>query len=285
MLNIVYVNCEGAHIETEWTSVRSFVLEMESDSIDIPMLDDQISTIDCNEYEELKEKNYEDFYTVGSLLETAKELLAKEGPRVDWIIGICSSESNGVRLYRFFGNQEEVKKKLLSFVDEDRKRDFENWDYGSEDMDDISDKSGNGTEFYAYGCYHDYHIDYTAKEFYRLELVADEKKIINTAEELVEHIRYEYSKYDSELNSLYFDVEVCMKESEILEAYAEIQDEINGDSVIRMVNGEEVEFIPDGMYENIYSGNCKDFLESFNGKEEETGFYRFDGEEQLDFIW
>ena len=41
------------------------------------MLDDYISTVDCDEYEELDNKNYEDFYTVNELLECAKELTTR----------------------------------------------------------------------------------------------------------------------------------------------------------------------------------------------------------------
>ena len=77
MLNIVYVNCEGRHVEEEWESVEKFVSEMESDNIDIPMLDDYISTVDCDEYAELDNKNYEDFYTINSLLERARELVTQ----------------------------------------------------------------------------------------------------------------------------------------------------------------------------------------------------------------
>ena len=111
-------------------------------------------------------------------------------------------------------------------------------------------------------------------------------KKITSGSELEDYILEEYYKYDVELNSLFFDVDVCMPEYEILEAYASIQNMINGDSVVRIVNGEEVlDFIPSGMYEAIYDGNCKDFLESFNGKEKETGFCRYDGEDLLDFIW
>lgn len=123
------------------------------------------------------------------------------------------------------------------------------------------------------------------------------KKKITSGCELEDYILEEYSKDDVELSSLFFDVEVHMKESEILETYADIQDIINGDCVIRyatiitdddgnIIGGEEADkFIPEGEYKSIYDGNCKDFLESFNGKEIETGFCRYDGEDLLDFIW
>ena len=122
-------------------------------------------------------------------------------------------------------------------------------------------------------------------------------RTITSGCELENYILEEYDKYDVELSSLFFDVNVCMKESEILETYADIQEIINGDSVIRykkiltddngnVIGGDEADdFIPEGKYETIYDGNCKDFLQSFNGKEAITGFCRYDGEDLLDFIW
>lgn len=90
----------------------------------------------------------------------------------DWIIGISCSETDGVVLYRFYGNKEEVKEKLLSLIKEDKDNDVENWDYGCESVDDITDETDIfGLSFYGYGCYEDYHIDYTAKRFSSLGFI------------------------------------------------------------------------------------------------------------------
>lgn len=92
--------------------------------------------------------------------------------RYDWIIGICSSAGDGVVILRFTGTKNEVKKKLIKLIKEDKKCDKENWDSGSETVGEIMDNSGGlGYEFYGYGCYYDYHIDYTAKELSRVEFV------------------------------------------------------------------------------------------------------------------
>ncbi len=48
---------------------------------------------------------------------------------------------------------------------------------------------------------------------------------------------------------------------------------LDGDTVVR---GDVLEFIPEGKYEDIYTGNIKDFLLSFNGEEENLGFIRVD---------
>lgn len=121
--------------------------------------------------------------------------------------------------------------------------------------------------------------------------------VITTADELENYIYDEYRKYDTELNGLFFDVHVKMKEKDILRAYATIQKNINGDDVIRLLEPEieetdepndniwgiDADLIPEGEYEDIYEGNCKDFLESFNEKELETGICRvMDCEERED---
>ena len=81
----------------------------------------------------------------------------------DWIIGICSSGAEGVGIFRFRGTKEEVKEKLLTLITEDKNSDKDNWDFGCESIDDIQNEY-NGLEYYGYGCYHDYYIDYTARK-------------------------------------------------------------------------------------------------------------------------
>lgn len=86
--------------------------------------------------------------------------------KYDWIVGICSSGADGVKLFRFYGSKDEMKQKLSSLINEDKEIDPECWDYGTEHVDEIvAEDNGLGYELYGYGCYTDYHIDYTAKEF------------------------------------------------------------------------------------------------------------------------
>lgn len=72
-------------------------------------------------------------------------------------------------MYRFIGTKEEVKRKLLDMIQEDREEDKVNWEYGTETVDDVQDRGC--LEFYAYGCYSDYHIDYSAVLLVYLEQV------------------------------------------------------------------------------------------------------------------
>lgn len=94
----------------------------------------------------------------------------------------------------------------------------------------------------------------------------------------------------------------------LLRAYAEIQNTINSDEVVLLnnvstkregdyiiVSGDLDERDFDEIYHEVYEGNYKDFLESYNEKEKETRLYRLldptlDDKRRitgtkLDFIW
>ena len=114
-------------------------------------------------------------------------------------------------------------------------------------------------------------------------------EIIKTSQELYEHVMSDYKKYDTELNSLFFDFPVHMFKSDILAAYKCLQHDINGDYVTRFKSPKQ-EVLENGVviiygdcekslvpeYDEIYDGSCKEFLESFNDKELETGLCRID---------
>ncbi len=118
-----------------------------------------------------------------------------------------------------------------------------------------------------------------------------------------------YITGNDELNSDYFSILVKASVKALLEAYAEIQDTINGDAVVQLENcsrsyedndkseihisGKEIPLCEDmGV---IYEGNYMDFLLQYNNKESETQLYRLmdvirddDGSisgTKLDFIW
>ena len=77
--------------------------------------------------------------------------------------------------------------------------------------------------------------------------------------EMIRHVEEDYKKYDSELTSALFDFDVEMPKSDILYAYAQIQKDINNDYV--WLSGNVLD-----MLTNVYSGNCKEYLESLNSK-------------------
>lgn len=119
----------------------------------------------------------------------------------------------------------------------------------------------------------------------------------------------ECRKYDTELNSLFFDFQVKMPKKELLKIYSEVVHVINGDDVVKLedvkiqlsdfstntIIGRRMDLIAEGQYEEIYEGSFKEFLESFNYREKETGIYRITliaenalkivSGYKLDFVW
>lgn len=129
-----------------------------------------------------------------------------------------------------------------------------------------------------------------------------------SAASIKEKVYADYAKYCEELNSNFFDFEVEGTKGMLLRVYAEIQNRINGDAVVRLHNAnvgfnEDLETIVSGLVideefdsfdKEIFTGNYQKFLESFNEKESETGLYRlmdaeYEGEyitgTKLDFVW
>lgn len=110
---------------------------------------------------------------------------------------------------------------------------------------------------------------------------------IASAEELYDRVVKGYQQYDTELDHCDFDFEVCMREREIIETYAKLQNNLKGDEVARIKN--EIicsNLIPEKAFDKIYVGNCSGFLKRFNDQILEDGsrFVRFYGAEKLDFI-
>ena len=98
----------------------------------------------------------------------------KKNPVYKWIIGISNSEADGVRLYNYEGTVEQIKNRLISLIKEDRENDKSGWDYGSENENEISDESDSDKKvFSGFGCYSEYHINYTAEMLTEIEKLSD----------------------------------------------------------------------------------------------------------------
>ena len=111
--------------------------------------------------------------------------------------------------------------------------------------------------------------------------------MLYTKSEIKEQVYEDYIQGTLELDAYYFDFDVCGKKGMLLKAYADIQNTINSDEVVLLHNvsykekGGYVEVTGDvdnhdfdEIYNEMYEGNYKDFLESYNGKEKETRLYR-----------
>lgn len=91
-------------------------------------------------------------------------------------------------------------------------------------------------------------------------------------DELFEAVTKAYESNSTELSGLFFDFKVKMKKRDILVTYGELQSRINGDVVGQYKNGtfhdySEPEFADEPEYQELYTGSCMKFLESFNGND------------------
>ncbi len=78
----------------------------------------------------------------------------------NWLIGISGSNMDNVITYRVSGTSDQVKKHLLALVKESKDADTETWEYGTDNEMEIEQRAGG--ILYAFGCWADYHDDYTA---------------------------------------------------------------------------------------------------------------------------
>jgi hypothetical protein len=114
--------------------------------------------------------------------------------------------------------------------------------------------------------------------------------MLRTWEDIYRKVYKDYMSDDVELCGEFFNFEVSAPKSDLLKAYAELQETINGDTVIRLrdatempsiydrgattfVSGYEYDKSDESMAE-IYTGNMRTFLESLSGQETKTGWYR-----------
>lgn len=77
----------------------------------------------------------------------------------NWIIGICDTDADGVRILRASGAKEDVKGYLFSLVMEERNEKESCFDFGTESIEDIT--VGMNGSLYAFNCFFDSHTDYS----------------------------------------------------------------------------------------------------------------------------
>ena len=73
MLNIVVINCDGRCVEYEWNSIKEFVLDMDSDNENIPMLDDALAEVNTDSDNLNLWWRNTDYNTVNDLYEECKQ--------------------------------------------------------------------------------------------------------------------------------------------------------------------------------------------------------------------
>lgn len=119
-------------------------------------------------------------------------------------------------------------------------------------------------------------------------------KVYSDFDEIRDCISKAYNEDAVELNALHFNFNVKAKKSMLLDIYRGLVKQINGDELVclnntnMIVNGNEeivegtLAQIKEDDYADVYEGNYKDFLTSFNDAEKNTGIYRLMDAEYLD---
>lgn len=119
---------------------------------------------------------------------------------------------------------------------------------------------------------------------YIREKISDNK--ITSERDFINKVLDDYRESNTELNLLFFDFDVKMPVKDIITGYAYLQDQINGDTVVRNEGDNEIRFdedgfIPDGKFETIYEGSAMKLLEKYNSLHI---FKRYCDDEEHDFI-
>lgn len=100
----------------------------------------------------------------------------------NWIIAIGSN--NADILYKFTGTVEEAKEKLMEIVIKDRVNDAVNFDYGTNDVESLTQVNGCENEFCAYNCFFSYRVDYIIKSLCEIQNVETGVTIENNADRI-----------------------------------------------------------------------------------------------------
>lgn len=107
---------------------------------------------------------------------------------------------------------------------------------------------------------------------------------INSREDLVSYIMDARARHSVDFCSGYFDLPVYMMQADIISAYADLVSWFNGERVVRIDKDGNVceELIPAGMFNEIYDGNCAEFLLRFSERANEVGIWHFPNDETTD---
>ena len=118
--------------------------------------------------------------------------------------------------------------------------------------------------------------------------------VLTSKNEILDYVYQEYFNSDQELSGIYFDFDVKAPKKDILEAYATLQGTLNGDFVKqvlpdgKMIGMSDERFAADEEWQEVYEGNCEEFLRSLNESGKFTRFMENPDvyeEEELDFVF
>lgn len=86
----------------------------------------------------------------------------------NWIIAKCYTAGDGIEMKQFVGTEEEVKEILAGMAVDDASENKAEFEYGTVDASEVGNDCFGS--LYAYGCYSDYHIDYSARRLADIQI-------------------------------------------------------------------------------------------------------------------
>lgn len=94
----------------------------------------------------------------------------------DWLIGISNTDADGVTMYRFRGTRKDVKELLAKLAAQDREKDPDGYDHGTELIEHVQEDGPY--KYQAYTVFADSHIDYTAQEICDVRFLNDDGMVM-----------------------------------------------------------------------------------------------------------
>ena len=86
-----------------------------------------------------------------------------------YVLGIGGSDCDDVKVSFIEGSKSQIKNYIISLIQK-MKKENESYEYGSEDIDEISEIISG--KLYGYACFAGYHIDITATPVEKMEYVS-----------------------------------------------------------------------------------------------------------------
>lgn len=94
----------------------------------------------------------------------------------DWLIGISNTDADSVTMYRFRGTRKDVKELLVKLAAQDREKDPDGYDHGTELVEHVQEDGPH--KYQAYTVFADSRIDYTAQEFCDVRFLNDDGMVV-----------------------------------------------------------------------------------------------------------
>ena len=107
---------------------------------------------------------------------TSTEVNINTNVKINWVIGVCCTDGDGVEIYRVYGTKKQVMEYIRDMMRKERKEDSWKYDYCIK----VAENKCSWTQGYIYGCnvFHDYHTDYSAYPETDPIVLGDEKEIV-----------------------------------------------------------------------------------------------------------